>query len=808
MAELQFPLQYKRQYNAPLDVDMRFDTLIELNSYLSSARRYAGMLVTCLEAEGKVFVLNNAEDAWVEIAGSGAGDMSTNTYDLAGKAEQVLTISDKGSPSGVASLDANGKIETNQLPPLSITSVFVVASELEQLALVAEEGDVAVRTDEEKTYMKNSGVAGDMTDWTYLATKPDAVLSVNGYDGVVSLASTDLTDATSIAYNNLDNTFSTNQSYSGTPSFSLGNEIITKKYADDKVGVVQQVFTDVKNPTGFVDPQNATIGFDELTRTVTVFGTFTMYYHGGKIEKIAVSDTVIIDDISGVHFVYYNSVGNLISTTTPISFDNIIVTIIYWNSTNQKGRKTYELHTAFRSWIYHEYLHNTLGTVYQSGLGGVFSNTTMEISSGIIWDEDIKINIPTQSAFAVFYKNGEPTFSWTDLQTLPYLQVAGNIQYNNGNSIVPVPNNSFVATWVFATNDLDSPIIILTGQRVDNQIQNARANNLYENLSLTDLPFQEYKVLYRVIYQQTSGGVQYIESQDLRPITSSPSSTYIATDHQLLSNRGAEDSHPAFAISYDNSISGMDSIEVKSSIDELDERRKNLSGGSVNFPTCADNGDGTITIGTSTATTTATTTTPGDVPGIRNATSTGMHRFLMAVNNGLQITDNHFVIFLNEQVTAGPADTRSPFPAELFDGQPVGDGPEGLLSGVTTAVEVSVRTNKFAYCRYSTEPDTPFGNMTREFDRGGQFWVFHTFTVFNTQPLDEYNFFVRCIDLEDNVNDEDYEISFSIAEEATGSENPDGVIDGGGSGDEDDTGADSDENAGQGSGGDGSGSGA
>lgn len=601
MAELQFPLQYKRQYNAPLDIDMRFDTLASLNAYLTSARRYAGMIVTCLETEGKVYILNNAEDAWVEVSGGGGGtgDMSSSTYDPAGKAEQVITVGDLGSPDGVASLDATGKIETNQLPQISISSVFVVGSEAEQLALVAQEGDVAVRTDEEKTYMKNSGTAGDMIDWTYLATKPDAVLSVNGQTGAVSLASTDLADASSIAYNNTDNSFSANQTYSGTPSFSLDNEIVTKKFVDDTVGVVKQVFTDVKDPTGFVDSENVTIAFDDLTRAVTVSGTFSMYYHGEKIEKSAVSDTVIIDDISGIHFVYYNSVGNLVSTATPISFDNILVSFIYWNSSTQKGRKTNELHTAFRDWRNHEYLHNNLGTLYQSGLAGTFNDLTMEITSGIIWDEDIKIEIPLQNTFSNFYKNGEPTFSWTDLQSIPYYEVAGTIQYNDGNTISSVPNNNYVAVWVFATNDLDSPIITVAGQRVDNQVQNARDNNLFENLSLTDLPFVEYKILYRVIYQRTSGGVQFVEAQDLRAISRAPSSTYVATDHQLLSNRDAENSHPSSAISYDNSISGINSIELKSAIDEIDLRRKNLSGGTVNFPLCVNNGDGTVTIGTS-----------------------------------------------------------------------------------------------------------------------------------------------------------------------------------------------------------------
>jgi hypothetical protein len=101
-------------------------------------------------------------------------------------------ISDKGSASGVASLDGTGKIPSSQLPALAITSVYTAASEIAQLALTTQEGDVAVRTDENKSYIHNGGVAGTMADWQLLNTPTDTVLSVNGYTGSVTLSKSDV----------------------------------------------------------------------------------------------------------------------------------------------------------------------------------------------------------------------------------------------------------------------------------------------------------------------------------------------------------------------------------------------------------------------------------------------------------------------------------------------------------------------------------------------------------------------------------------------------------------------------------------
>lgn len=106
----------------------------------------------------------------------------------------------KAAANGLASLGGDGKVPTSQLPAIAFTDVFVVASEVAQLALVAEEGDVAVRTDLNTSFIHNGGTAGDMTDWQELLT-PGAVLSVNGYTGAITLDTDDVAEgATNLYY--------------------------------------------------------------------------------------------------------------------------------------------------------------------------------------------------------------------------------------------------------------------------------------------------------------------------------------------------------------------------------------------------------------------------------------------------------------------------------------------------------------------------------------------------------------------------------------------------------------------------------
>ena len=92
-----------------------------------------------------------------------------------------------GAANGVATLDAGGKIPSAQLPPIAITDTFVVSSQAAMLALTAQVGDVAVRTDIQENFILQSEPASTLVNWIQLETPPGGVTSVDGLTGAVSL---------------------------------------------------------------------------------------------------------------------------------------------------------------------------------------------------------------------------------------------------------------------------------------------------------------------------------------------------------------------------------------------------------------------------------------------------------------------------------------------------------------------------------------------------------------------------------------------------------------------------------------------
>lgn len=152
----------------------------------------------------------------------------------------VNNTSDANKPVSTATqtaLDAKadlvgGLVPTSQLPAVALTNVQTASSQAAQLALTTQEGDVVVRTDENKTYMRNAGVTGTMTDFTLLNTPADAVTSVNGNTGVVVLGKTDVglgnVDNTSDATKNAATATLTNKDLtSGTNTFPTFNQATT-----------------------------------------------------------------------------------------------------------------------------------------------------------------------------------------------------------------------------------------------------------------------------------------------------------------------------------------------------------------------------------------------------------------------------------------------------------------------------------------------------------------------------------------------------------------------------------------------------
>ena len=171
---------------------------------------------------------------------------------------------------------------------------------------------------------------------------------------------------------------------------------------------------------------------------------------------------------------------------------------------------------------------------------------------------------------------------------------------------------------------------------------------------------------------------------------------------------------------------------------------------------------------------TGTTTTPGDVEPIKNASSTGMKEVKVEVYDGSLVANARFVIFLNEKVNMPNIDTTEEIPPYRFNGAPT-----STVGGTTPNVEISLETDEFAVCKYSTTPGVAYGAMTHVFSNTGL--VFHS-TVVPVTPDTVASFYVRCIDDEGNYNIDDYLIEFTVSPVPTGTSNTDGAVDGDGTG--------------------------
>lgn len=106
-----------------------------------------------------------------------------------------------GTAAGnVPVLGSDGKLDTSVMPPLALTDIYEVASEAAMLALNAQQGDMAIRSDINRSFILKQAPASTLANWIELKTPTDAVLSVNGKTGAVTLTTTDIGEGTNLYY--------------------------------------------------------------------------------------------------------------------------------------------------------------------------------------------------------------------------------------------------------------------------------------------------------------------------------------------------------------------------------------------------------------------------------------------------------------------------------------------------------------------------------------------------------------------------------------------------------------------------------
>ena len=118
--------------------------------------------------------------------------LKANTTSLTAGLALKLDASQKGASNGVASLNAFGIIPSSQLPPVTLSSTNVVATDAAMIALSsATVGSIAIRTDVNKNYVLSALPASTLGNWIELLTPAAPVQTVNGYTGSVNLTKTD-----------------------------------------------------------------------------------------------------------------------------------------------------------------------------------------------------------------------------------------------------------------------------------------------------------------------------------------------------------------------------------------------------------------------------------------------------------------------------------------------------------------------------------------------------------------------------------------------------------------------------------------
>lgn len=128
--------------------------------------------------------------------------------------------SNKNQANGYAGLDSEGKILSNLIPSIALMDVFEAETELAMLSLSsANRGDICIRSDLSKTYILTGDDYSELVDWKELKTPTDAVISVAGKTGAVTLSKND------VGLGNVDNTEDAVKSVASAAKLTTGRTI-------------------------------------------------------------------------------------------------------------------------------------------------------------------------------------------------------------------------------------------------------------------------------------------------------------------------------------------------------------------------------------------------------------------------------------------------------------------------------------------------------------------------------------------------------------------------------------------------------
>jgi hypothetical protein len=302
--------------------------------------------------------------------------------------------------------------------------------------------------------------------------------------------------------------------------------------------------------TGFHKVADSIISFTDMSRTFSItpinpIPGFSFYQGGVEYFKFS-TETIIIDDIEGIHYIWYDNGilqkgNNLTKQQVLNAIESVpLICQLYWDATNKKaiivGDERHGFDMAGET---HSYLHMvngpkwfngmTITNLVATGLGTLATDAQFGVDSGILLDEDLDIStaeILSTVGLPILYKIGSSDYLRKSYQPgFPVLTdvtagvgATGRLVYNKllgGTwSLETVPDGKWVLSHVFATNDVNNSYIAFIGETYYNSLADAKAGALTEITPIAiNTRKEEFLPIATVLFQTDSTYVNAVKSR-------------------------------------------------------------------------------------------------------------------------------------------------------------------------------------------------------------------------------------------------------------------------------------------------------
>jgi hypothetical protein len=296
--------------------------------------------------------------------------------------------------------------------------------------------------------------------------------------------------------------------------------------------------------TGFTNPENITVTYNSVARTITLTGTVEAYWQGQLVSALTSGWTSDAHSASptGPLYLSYNGTS-FVWSETAWTFDQMQIAYVIVDG----GTPVFALREVhgLMQWQAHKLAHQTIGTYREDGgdvTGFTYNSTTPadrrpETSECTITDEDLPSILAAHTTtnnytqWTLTGATGNPNFATGQAEIVPLSGITPQWNEFSGGTwgLTTLGNNEYMSVWKIAipvtadATSQDYRFMWLPGQSADapgffGQGLTAQRNLTTADLDLGELEFlsPEYIFIEKVIIQETGAGDwQVIEQQRL-----------------------------------------------------------------------------------------------------------------------------------------------------------------------------------------------------------------------------------------------------------------------------------------------------